>query len=116
MSASSKDGATGSLFTGTPAATATRGLKKVVAASMVGTVVEWYEFFLYATAASLIFGKYFFPNSASPLDGIIAAFLTYAVGFIARPLVASSSVRSETVWAANTPCRRPSFWSASRPS
>ncbi|MEO6200377.1 MAG: MFS transporter [Cryobacterium sp.] len=62
------------------------GLKKVVAASMVGTVVEWYEFFLYATAASLVFGKVFFPNAGSELDGILAAFLTYAVGFLARPL------------------------------
>ncbi|TFB51224.1 MFS transporter [Cryobacterium tagatosivorans] len=62
------------------------GLKKIVAASMVGTVVEWYEFFLYATAASLVFGKVFFPNAGSELDGILAAFLTYAVGFIARPL------------------------------
>lgn len=62
------------------------GLKKVVAASMVGTVVEWYEFFLYATAATLVFAVVFFPNAATPLDGIIAAFLTYAVGFIARPL------------------------------
>ena len=64
----------------------TSGLRKIVAASMVGTVVEWYEFFLYATAASLVFGKFFFPNAGSDLDGIIAAFLTYAVGFIARPL------------------------------
>jgi len=64
----------------------TSGLKKIVAASMVGTVVEWYEFFLYATAASLVFGKLFFPNAGSELDGIIAAFVTYAVGFVARPL------------------------------
>jgi MFS family permease len=62
------------------------GLRKIVAASMVGTVVEWYEFFLYATAASLVFGKVFFPNAGSELDGILAAFLTYAVGFLARPL------------------------------
>jgi MFS family permease len=62
------------------------GLKKIVAASMVGTVVEWYEFFLYATAASLVFGQFFFPETGSELDGIIAAFLTYAVGFVARPL------------------------------
>ncbi len=62
------------------------GLKRIVAASMIGTVVEWYEFFLYATAASLVFGAVFFPNAATPLDGIIAAFVTYAVGFIARPL------------------------------
>ncbi|MDO0972419.1 MFS transporter, partial [Staphylococcus haemolyticus] len=62
------------------------GLKKIVAASMVGTVVEWYEFFLYATAATLVFGKYFFPATGNELDGIIQAFLTYAVGFVARPL------------------------------
>jgi MFS family permease len=61
-------------------------LRKVVAASMAGTVVEWYEFFLYGTAATLVFGKLFFPATGNPLDGIIAAFATYAVGFIARPL------------------------------
>lgn len=61
-------------------------LKTIVAASMAGTVVEWYEFFLYATAASLVFGTFFFPPTGSPLDGVIAAFVTYAVGFIARPL------------------------------
>ena len=61
-------------------------LKKIVGASMAGTVVEWYEFFLYGTAATLAFGKLFFPTTASELDGIIAAFATYAVGFISRPL------------------------------
>ncbi|GAA1948877.1 MFS transporter [Agromyces allii] len=68
------------------AGTPISGLKKIVAASMVGTVVEWYEFFLYATAASLVFGTFFFPAAGTQLDGIIAAFLTYAVGFVARPL------------------------------
>ena len=62
------------------------GLRKVVTASMAGTVVEWYEFFLYASAATLVFGKTFFPNSGTELDGIIAAFVTYAVGFVARPI------------------------------
>ena len=61
-------------------------LRKVVGASMAGTVVEWYEFFLYGTAATLVFGQLFFPNTGNELDGIIAAFATYAVGFIARPL------------------------------
>ncbi|WP_414901700.1 MFS transporter [Sphingomonas flavalba] len=61
-------------------------LRKVVGASMAGTVVEWYEFFLYGTAATLVFGKLFFPDTGNELDGIIAAFATYAVGFIARPL------------------------------
>ncbi|QNE46326.1 MHS family MFS transporter [Glaciihabitans sp. INWT7] len=68
------------------AVTSTSGLRKIVAASMAGTVVEWYEFFLYATAASLVFGTFFFPNAGTQLDGIIAAFLTYAVGFVARPI------------------------------
>ncbi len=62
------------------------GLKRVVVASMAGTVVEWYEFFLYGTAATLVFSKVFFAESTSELDAIFAAFLTYAVGFIARPL------------------------------
>jgi MFS family permease len=53
---------------------------------MAGTIVEWYEFFLYGTAATLVFGKLFFPPTGNSLDGIIAAFATYAVGFIARPL------------------------------
>lgn len=61
-------------------------LKKVVGASMAGTTVEWYEFFLYGTAATLVFGQLFFPDTGNPLDGIIAAFATYAVGFVARPL------------------------------
>lgn len=61
-------------------------LRKVVTASMAGTIVEWYEFFLYATAATLVFGTLMFPPSDDPYAGIIAAFVTYAVGFIARPL------------------------------
>ena len=61
-------------------------LRKVVAASMAGTVVEWYEFFLYGSAATLVFGRLFFPDTGNDLDGIIAAFATYAVGFLARPL------------------------------
>ena len=61
-------------------------LRRVVTASMAGTVVEWYEFFLYATAATLVFGPIMFPPSDDPYAGIIAAFVTYAVGFVARPL------------------------------
>ncbi|KIQ16601.1 MFS transporter [Rhodococcus sp. MEB064] len=62
------------------------GLRKVVAASMAGTVVEWYEFFLYGTAATLVFSKIMFAEGTSELDAILAAFVTYAVGFVARPL------------------------------
>ncbi len=64
----------------------TTGLRRVVAASMAGTVVEWYEFFLYGTAATLVFNKVFFAKGTSDLDAILAAFVTYAVGFAARPL------------------------------
>ncbi|MBO0680857.1 MHS family MFS transporter [Mycolicibacterium sp. S2-37] len=62
------------------------GLKRVVVASMAGTVVEWYEFFLYGTAATLVFNKIFFSETTSELNAIFLAFATYAVGFVARPL------------------------------
>src|SRR3546814_20018654 len=61
-------------------------LKKVVGASMAGTVVEWYEFFLYGTAATLVFGQLFFPQTGNDLDGIIAPFSTYSFVFLTRPL------------------------------
>ncbi|EKU48282.1 MULTISPECIES: MFS transporter [Brevibacterium] len=61
-------------------------LRKVVAASMAGTVVEWYEFFLYGSAATLVFNHILFPPSDNPLTPILLGFATYAVGFIARPI------------------------------
>ncbi|MCH6230263.1 MHS family MFS transporter [Microbacterium sp. CFH 31415] len=61
-------------------------LRRVVTASMAGTVVEWYEFFLYATAATLVFNVVMFPPSDDPYTPIIAALTTYAIGFVARPL------------------------------
>jgi metabolite-proton symporter len=54
-------------------------------ASTVGTCLEWYDFFLYGSAAALVFGPLFFPDS-DPLTGTLQAFATYTVGFIARPL------------------------------
>ena len=62
------------------------GLRRVVIASMAGTVVEWYEFFLYGTAATLVFNKIFFSETTSELNAIFLAFATYAVGFVARPV------------------------------
>ncbi|MFD4640699.1 MFS transporter [Lentzea sp. NPDC058436] len=60
-------------------------IKKVVGASLIGTTVEWYDFFLYGSAAALVFNKLFFPT-ADPLNGTLLAFTTYAIGFLARPL------------------------------
>jgi MHS family shikimate/dehydroshikimate transporter-like MFS transporter len=61
------------------------GSVRIVAlASLVGTTIEWYDFFLYGTAAALVFNRLFFPNS-DPLMGTLYAFGTYAVGFFARP-------------------------------
>jgi metabolite-proton symporter len=60
-------------------------LKKARLSSFIGTVIEWYDFFIYGAAAALVFGKLFFPQS-SPLAGTMAAFGTFAVGFVARPL------------------------------
>jgi metabolite-proton symporter len=61
------------------------GIVKVVFASLVGTAVEWYDFFLYGSAAALVFGALFFPD-ADPVNATLLAFGTYAVGFVARPL------------------------------
>jgi MFS family permease len=61
-------------------------LRRIVSASMAGTVVEWYDFFLYATASALVFSKVLLPAMGNAYDGIIAAFVTYAIGFLARPL------------------------------
>jgi len=60
-------------------------LRRVVAASLIGTTIEWYDFFLYGSASALIFNKLFFP-SFDPFVGTLLAFATYAVGFVARPL------------------------------
>ncbi|HET9380231.1 MAG TPA: MFS transporter [Streptomyces sp.] len=64
---------------------APNNLKRIVAASLVGTTIEWYDFFLYGSAAALVFNKLFFPGS-DPLVGTLLSFLTYAVGFAARPI------------------------------
>ena len=60
-------------------------LTRVIASSLIGTTIEWYDFFLYGSAAALVFNKLFFP-SFDPLVGTLLAFATYAVGFVARPL------------------------------
>ncbi len=60
-------------------------LTRVATASMTGTVLEWYDFFLYSFTAALVFGKLFFPTY-SPFAGTLASFGTLAVGFVARPL------------------------------
>jgi metabolite-proton symporter len=71
---------------GTPEAPAPQNsIVKVVFASLVGTAVEWYDFFLYGSAAALVFGTLFFPSS-DPVTGTLLAFGTYALGFVARPL------------------------------
>ncbi len=58
---------------------------KVVAASTIGTVIEWYDFFVNASAAALVFGPLFFPTS-DPTVSTLAALSVYAFGYIARPL------------------------------
>ncbi|MER6583067.1 MFS transporter [Nonomuraea sp. NPDC001023] len=59
--------------------------RRVIIAALVGTSLEWYDFFLYTTAATLVFGKLFFP-SLDPLNATLAALTTNAVAFVARPL------------------------------
>jgi metabolite-proton symporter len=63
-------------------------LRKAVIASTIGTAIEWYDFFLYGTAAGLVFGKLYFPNEDA-LTGTLAAFGTYFIGFVGRPIGAA---------------------------
>ena len=60
-------------------------ISHVVWASVIGTAIEWYDFLIYGTAAALVLNKLFFPG-LSPFAGTLAAFSTYAVGFVARPI------------------------------
>ena len=60
-------------------------IRLVALASLVGTAIEWYDFYLYGTAAALIFNRLYFPTF-DPLTGTLAAFGTYAAGFVARPI------------------------------
>jgi len=63
-------------------------LRKAVIASTIGTTIEWYDFFLYGTAAGLVFGKLYFPNE-DPLSATLLAFGTYFIGFVGRPIGAA---------------------------
>lgn len=63
-------------------------LRKAVIASTIGTTIEWYDFFLYSTAAGLVFGKLFFPQTNS-LTATLLSFGTYFVGFLSRPIGAA---------------------------
>src|SRR3979411_1668017 len=63
-------------------------VRRAAVASAIGTTIEWYDFFLYNTAAALIFPHVFFPASSS-YAGAMQSFATYAVGFAARPVGAA---------------------------
>jgi MFS family permease len=60
-------------------------LRKAVVAATIGTTIEWYDFFIYGAATGLIFGKLYFPKE-EPLTATLAAFGTYSIGFVARPI------------------------------
>src|SRR6202050_1779511 len=75
-------------FGALPEAEHSAQLRKAVIASTVGTAIEWYDFFLYGTAAGLVFGKLFFSNQ-DPLSATLLSFGTYFVGFAARPVGAA---------------------------
>jgi len=63
-----------------------RNMRKVALTSLAGTSIEWYDFFLYGTAAAVVFPKAFFPQDLPPMVLLIISFSTFAVGFIARPV------------------------------
>ncbi len=68
-----------------PATVAPSSVRRVIVASLIGTSLEWYDYFIYGIAAALVFNKLFFP-SFEPLVGTLLAFATFAVGFVARPI------------------------------
>jgi metabolite-proton symporter len=61
------------------------GVRRIAVAALIGTSIEWYDFFIYGLAAALVFAPQFFPK-ASPVAGTLAALSTFAVGFLARPI------------------------------
>src|SRR6202012_1453222 len=61
-----------------------RSIVKVALTASAGATIEWYDFFIYGSAAALVFPKLFFPESIPPLVAQLAAFSTFAVGFIGR--------------------------------
>lgn len=67
---------------------APRNMKKIAAASVIGTTVEWYDLFIFATASALVFNKVFFP-AFDPLTGTLLAFGTFASAYLARILGAA---------------------------
>ena len=68
-----------------PAGHARGDMRRAAIAGFIGSLMEWYDFYLFGTASALVFGKLFFP-SVSPAAGTLAAFATFAVGFISRPI------------------------------
>ena len=63
-----------------------KNMRKVAGTALAGTSIEWYDFFIYGTAAALVFPTAFFPEDMPEMVALIASFSTFAVGFIARPL------------------------------
>lgn len=61
-------------------------VRRVVLSSFVGTALEWYDFFLYGTTAAIVFAPLFFPKGKDPVIGVLGSFLTFGIGFLARPL------------------------------
>ncbi|MBO1329887.1 MFS transporter [Streptomyces sp. VRA16 Mangrove soil] len=72
----------------TPSKPDLKDIRKLLTAAFSGTALEWYDYFLYGTAAALVFNKLFFPE-LDPTVGTIASFVTFAVGFVARPIGAA---------------------------
>lgn len=62
-----------------------RAIRRLLFSSSIGTIIEWYDFFVFASAAVLVFDRAFFPR-ADPLNGVLLSLMTYAVGFVTRPV------------------------------
>jgi MFS family permease len=68
-----------------PSAPSSSALRTLLVSSSIGTIIEWYDFFVFASAAAIVFDRVFFPK-LDPLSGVLLSLMTYAVGFVTRPL------------------------------
>jgi VIT1/CCC1 family predicted Fe2+/Mn2+ transporter len=80
----------------------TNSATRVATASFIGTAIEFYDFYVYATAAALVIGPVFFPQTSGTAQ-MLSAFLTFGIAFLARPWVRRCSVTSATVSAESPP-------------
>jgi hypothetical protein len=88
-------------------------IRRIALATYFGTALEWYDYFIYGTAAALVFPALFFP-ALDPIVGVIASLVAFALGFVARPGCATAASPCPSAWPTSWPdsdrWRAPGRW------